>query len=669
MAKDQTKKRKQDLGIFYTPQEVVNFIFDILNIWKEKEDRERKRWNSNKPPHHPSAIDPACGEGIFLKRAIDSKFTEPDWIFGIDLDEKVTQKWEEISLLKTFKNDKEKMWSHLFHQNGLEKIKWNQHKNKYYGKLKKEDIKNEQFDCVVGNPPYGGLGIYEEMKQLLQAVYQTQKVTSIENQVTNNLFGEEEVKQIKVTKNIESKIDISPFRLDQLKDLSKSLLEYLIWKDSKLFVRRTDYLAKINGLDFNLKYLLDTKEIDRLKSFPIEILFAERFIQLAKPGGWIAIIIPDGILTNSNSHYVREFISNRAKVEAIVSLPRETFKNAGTSAKTSILFLRKLKQGDKPENNYPIFLASVEKVKEGSFDEIVKSYEKFYNSNSGSIISSVNSENNHMDKSNLIQTTKDQNKREAVMVRVDKTIKEISENKPASRWDPDYWHPKYEKVLSKISPNYKLVCLKELLKEPIIAPDHVRASKGEKIGPNFTCEYRTLKDLMFTGLNYAEINYCSDNAFNRLRRSQLKKNDILFAGSGIGAIGRVGIVLEISDKSCVGDLFIIRNSQLNPFYLYVYLLTIFGQSQIERVFHGIQSAKISTEEIATILIPILPDSIQNVIETKYKEMFSLHQQAMDAHRKHDTNIYENKIKIAENILKDLIKITEEVIEGKREDVN
>ena len=47
-----------------------------------------------------------------------------------------------------------------------------------------------------------------------------------------------------------------------------------------------------------------------------------------------------------------------------------------------------------------------------------------------------------MDKNKLIQITKDQNGREAVMVRVDKTLKEMMEEKPSSRWNADYWHPK-----------------------------------------------------------------------------------------------------------------------------------------------------------------------------------------------------------------------------------
>ena len=42
------KQKKQDLGIFYTDQRIVDFIFDILKIWKEKEEKETGRWESKK---------------------------------------------------------------------------------------------------------------------------------------------------------------------------------------------------------------------------------------------------------------------------------------------------------------------------------------------------------------------------------------------------------------------------------------------------------------------------------------------------------------------------------------------------------------------------------------------------------------------------------------------
>lgn len=377
MVKQEIKKRKQDLGIFYTPQEVVDFIFDILNTWKEKDDKETGRWTSRK--HFPSIIDPAVGEGIFLKAACETGFTKPEWIFGLDIDENAVKKWQEINLLEEFGGKNKDLKAHFFHQNGLLPIEWEQHKGKYRYKLKQKDVTNQQFDAVVGNPPYGGLGIYEDMKLLQESISGSEKTQYVKTQILDTLFGEQEVRQIKVTEINHKKINISQERLNELKELSKALLTYQIWKDSNLFVRRVDHDISISGVNFNLKDVLDQKEIERLKSFPIEILFIERFIQLAKPGGWIAIIIPDGILTNSNSHYVREFIANRTKVEAIVSLPRETFKNVGTNAKTSILFLRKLREGEKISQNYPVFLASIEKIKAEYFQLIANSYKNFYN--------------------------------------------------------------------------------------------------------------------------------------------------------------------------------------------------------------------------------------------------------------------------------------------------
>lgn len=323
MKQDQGKKKKQDLGIFYTPKEVVNFIFQILKIWKDKEDKQTKRWQSKKPrPHYPSVIDPACGEGVFLKSAITTGFTGEDprfkapYVWGIDLDKSVVDRWEQISLLSLFYGDKVKMNNHFYHQNGLLPLK---EKNLMY-KNANEGLR--VFDAVVGNPPYGGIGLES----------------------------------------------ITP-------DLESALFEYSLWK---LSVRKNTTIES-DQLGLLERQVIDIKEKDRIIKFPIEILFLDRFIQLAKPGGWIAIVIPDGILTNSNSHYVREFLANRTKVEAIISLPRETFKNMGTSAKTSILFLRKMKNKEKPEQNYKVFLASIERINQNNFDTIVKYYKKLYN--------------------------------------------------------------------------------------------------------------------------------------------------------------------------------------------------------------------------------------------------------------------------------------------------
>jgi len=85
------------------------------------------------------------------------------------------------------------------------------------------------------------------------------------------------------------------------------------------------------------------------------VLFIDRCLQLLKPGGRLFIILPDGILCNSGERYVREyimgkkdeetgqFLGGKAIVKAVISLPADTFKLAGTGAKTSVLYLQKRK--------------------------------------------------------------------------------------------------------------------------------------------------------------------------------------------------------------------------------------------------------------------------------------------------------------------------------------
>lgn len=71
----------------------------------------------------------------------------------------------------------------------------------------------------------------------------------------------------------------------------------------------------------------------------LEVLFLELFLKLSKPGGRIAIILPDGPLSNRPFKYVREWLLRRAQMEAIVSLPRGIFNR--TTAKTNIVIARR----------------------------------------------------------------------------------------------------------------------------------------------------------------------------------------------------------------------------------------------------------------------------------------------------------------------------------------
>ncbi len=96
-----------------------------------------------------------------------------------------------------------------------------------------------------------------------------------------------------------------------------------------------------------------------------DILFIERCLQLLKDGGRMAIVLPDGNLNNSSLGYIREFIQEKARILAVVSMPVGTFMHAGVNPKTSVLFLQKLTEEELnklKKDNYPIFMAVVEKA-------------------------------------------------------------------------------------------------------------------------------------------------------------------------------------------------------------------------------------------------------------------------------------------------------------------
>jgi type I restriction enzyme M protein len=79
-----------------------------------------------------------------------------------------------------------------------------------------------------------------------------------------------------------------------------------------------------------------------------EILFLEQYWEFLKApdnklneGGVLAAVIPDSILTNSTTQYVRDWIEENYRIIAIVSLPQTAFMATGAGVKCSILFLLK----------------------------------------------------------------------------------------------------------------------------------------------------------------------------------------------------------------------------------------------------------------------------------------------------------------------------------------
>ena len=79
-------------------------------------------------------------------------------------------------------------------------------------------------------------------------------------------------------------------------------------------------------------------------SVPPQILFVERCMSLAKPGGRIGLVVPESLISGKSYRYVVQYIMDNAQVLAVFGMPETLFKTSGkggTHTKTCLLVLRK----------------------------------------------------------------------------------------------------------------------------------------------------------------------------------------------------------------------------------------------------------------------------------------------------------------------------------------
>ena len=120
------------------------------------------------------------------------------------------------------------------------------------------------------------------------------------------------------------------------------------------------------------KYELGFKENGDVQSkVGRDILFIERNLDFLKPGGRMAIVLPQGRFNNTSDKRIREFISKRARILAVVGLHGNTFK-PHTGTKTSVLFIQKWDDVLCPKTeDYPIFFAISQKGGKSNSGEYV----------------------------------------------------------------------------------------------------------------------------------------------------------------------------------------------------------------------------------------------------------------------------------------------------------
>lgn len=310
-----------ELGQFFTPRTVVDFIVEVLD-----------------PQEDEVMCDPCCGSGGFLIKAFEYVREKIENDIKLEKD-KVNKTFDEI---KTADQDEEKLndiSNEIIHKLGFEtqiRKREEQEKAKKAGKYISR-LEKLSSACIFGTDANPRMARTAKMNMIMHGdghggVHHRDGLLNIngifENRfdviLTNPPFGARVEKSLLITK------------ADQLTD------EKRIAKYKQMYGEET-YAKAMLQVDNNVdKPLLNTLHIGKNgMSGLTEVLFIERCIRLLKPGGRTGIVLPEGVLNTQNLAKVREYFESKAKIILITSIPQDVFMKSGATVKSSLVFLKK----------------------------------------------------------------------------------------------------------------------------------------------------------------------------------------------------------------------------------------------------------------------------------------------------------------------------------------
>jgi type I restriction enzyme M protein len=291
---------KGDFGQYFTPRELIAFAVEILN-----------------PERKDLVLDPACGSGGFLLYALDHVRREANRRFPkreTDPKQRLDHfnYWHDFAEKNLFGIEVNEELTRVAKMNMI--IHDDGHTNivghdalDFLSKLTaaNDGLVQGKFDLVLTNPPFGSV--------------------------------------IKRTEKGEG---------------------YLEQFDLRHYIGKAGAGSEADGAGpGDEEGKRGAKGLKARASIKTEILFLERVWSFLKPGtGKVAIVLPDGILTNSSLQGVRDWLLAHYELLAVVSLPQFAFSHYDAGVKASIVFMRRLREGERVEDNAPIFMALAENI-------------------------------------------------------------------------------------------------------------------------------------------------------------------------------------------------------------------------------------------------------------------------------------------------------------------
>lgn len=325
-----------ELGQFFTPRTIVDFMVSVLD-----------------PQEGEYVCDPCCGSGGFLIRAFE--------YVREHIENEVEVRKEDVkkSLFtddysKLPKKEQEKIDQKVI--DAFSKMNYELDINNPMGRLR-----SLSFDCIYGTDANPRMARTAKMNMIMHGdghggVHHHDGLLNVNGIwegrfdviLTNPPFGARIDKELKITE------------ADRFTDIEKiKAYEKRYGKENY-----DNALKQVN--DHIDQPILDLFQIGKFSGLT-EVLFIERCLNLLKPGGRMGIVLPEGVLNNTNLQRVRDFVESKAKILLIVSIPQDVFMAAGATVKPSLLFFKKFTENEAEEYNR-IYIQASHEV-EAKYDE------------------------------------------------------------------------------------------------------------------------------------------------------------------------------------------------------------------------------------------------------------------------------------------------------------
>ena len=205
-----------------------------------------------------------------------------------------------------------------------------------------------------------------------------------------------------------------------------------------------------------------------------------------------------------------------------------------------------------------------------------------------------------------------------------------------NRWNAGYFEERFRRNERKLKKLHS-VPLGDFIPEEL--PD---GSKGitygqvgvRKLSPRGGVRYLQVINIRDTGIDFAiKPDRVAEGSHNDPERSRVDLGDILITNTAFRGtetlIGRCVVVSRNYGKLNISqDIDRVRVQKINPYYVGTFLKTKFGQLQIQRLVHGVDSQKINFGQVRSLLVPVVADSLQKEVEKQYLAMSKCHDKAM-----------------------------------------